>query len=490
MSPPQELPPHRDADTDEVNASVWLLGGWVLMIAYLFVITGISREMAVAGMLLGGVAVVWRLAAGRTRLRRQPRRVLSVTAAASTVATVGTFLNLQYAVGGGSPGLVLAAALACAIVFASAARSRSGSIGFVTPALLVILGNFVLTLLYLRGHPIRIDVEVVLREGVGQLLSGHNPYAMTFTNPYTPEESRLFYAPGILVDNRISLGFPYPPIVLLAAVPGYLLGDVRLSGLILVTVLALAVHGRGRSTAQRSQAVAVATAPGLLFLLSNGWTETLSVALLGLAMLAFRRRQALFAGVLLAAFVVSKQYLVVVLPCLWMLRVHARRGPVVAFCVVGAALTLPWVIADPLAFWRAVSGAHAGGLVRPDSISLVVQGILAWGWADGPLYRWLPVGLGLVVAVASAARLEGGPRGFAAATGITIMATVLVSKQSFFNYYYLVAMSFAIAAVAAPAKSPRAATRADSVVPARGTPTEDGAVVDNATSEARSPVNR
>jgi len=472
MSPPQDLP-HRDADTDDVRASLWLLGGWVLMVAYLFVQAGLSREMAVAGMLLGGVAVVWRLAAGRTRLRRQPRRVLSVTAAASTVATVGTFLNLQYAVGGGSPGLVLAAALACAIVFASAARSRSGSIGFVTPALLVILGNFVLTLLYLRGHPIRIDVEVVLREGVGQLLSGHNPYAMTFTNPYTPEESRLFYAPGILVDNRISLGFPYPPIVLLAAVPGYLLGDVRLSGLILVTLLALAVHGRGRSTAQRSQAVAVATAPGLLFVLSNGWTETLSVAMLGLAMVALRRRQVVVAGALLGAFVVSKQYLVVVLPCLWMLRVHARRAPVVAFCAVGAALTLPWVIADPLAFWRAVSGAHAGGLVRPDSISLVVEGILAWGWADSPLYRWLPVALGLVVAFASAVHLEEGPRNFAAATGITIMATVL-----FFNYYYLVAMSFAIAAVAT-ATPPWAAGLADSVVQARRTPTGSDAVVDS-----------
>lgn len=459
MSPPRELLAQRNLAKDELGASLWLLGGWVLVSAYLFAQAKLSRELAIAAVLLGGVAVVWRVAAKSPQPRRQSKggRPLTVTAAAAVVAAVGTFINFQFAVGGEySPGRVATELLACAVVFASAADSRVAMVKGVTPGLLVIIGNLVLAALYLRGHPARIDVEVVLREGVGEFLAGHNPYAMTFTNPYAAEESRLFYAPGILVDNRISLGFPYPPVVLLSAVPGYLLGDVRFSGLIMVTWLALAIHGRGHSAVQRSQAVAVATAPGLLFALSNAWTETLSVTLLGLSLLAFRRRNALFAGALLAAFFASKQYLVVALPCLWMLRAHARRAPVIAFCATGSALMVPWALADMSAFWRALSGAYAGGLVRADSISVLVQGILTWGWEESPLYRWLPVVVGLVVAFALAARLAQGSRSFAAAVGVTVMATVLVSKQSFFNYYYLVSMCFVLSAVIGSMTSSRA----------------------------------
>ena len=54
-----------------------------------------------------------------------------------------------------------------------------------------------------------IDVFVFQRDSVAALLSGANPYSITFPNPY-PDS--VYYGPGMVADGRLQFGFVYPPL--------------------------------------------------------------------------------------------------------------------------------------------------------------------------------------------------------------------------------------------------------------------------------------
>ncbi len=428
---------------DEAGVRIWLLASVCLLTAYFFAMGRLPREPALVVMV--AVAVVALPVCSSATEFSAARGGLST--ATPAVAAIGAFLNFSYMVGTAWPPSLLmvgGCVLCVAVVLAARTDLR---IARLRPSILVILADFIALVFYLKGHAPRIDVEVVLREGVGEFLSGHNPYAMTFSNPYTPEESAAFFAPGVLVDGRISLGFPYPPAVLLAAVSGYVLGDVRLSAAVGLTLLALLVHGRGSTRDQRSQSLALALAPGLVFLVDQAWTESLSVVLLGVGLLVIRRGHVVAGAAILAAFVVSKQYLVVIAPCVLLLRPWITPRAVFVFLTTGVALVFPWAFADLTAFWKALSGAHVGGLVRSDSISILVQGITSWGWADSTAFRWLPVATGLAVAAVATALFARSLGGFAMAVGVSVLAAVLFSKQSFFNYFFLVSIALALGAV-------------------------------------------
>ena len=71
----------------------------------------------------------------------------------------------------------------------------------------------------------------------------------------------------------------------------------------------------------------------------------------------------------------------------------------------------------------------------------------------------LPFVGGGLTAIALALRAPKTPAAFAAGVGLTLLVTILLSKQAFMNYYFLVSGAFLIAAVAWPmqggqAKSP------------------------------------
>lgn len=444
---------------DVVGPRLWLLGGVIAVVAFLFAVERSPRELALAvvvgsGLMTYALMVSFR---GDVNSSSESLRVESATAA---IAGMGAALAAAFAASDATGAqrffIVAAAAL---VVGSTALMPGSWRIGFLTPALSVIIATFGLTLWYLRTHPTGIDVEVVLREGVAGFLQSRNPYELTFTNPYTPEESKQFLAPGILVDNRISTGFPYPPVVLLLAIPGYLLGDVRISGLIALTAVAIAAHGRGGSAARRAAGLAFAFAPGSLFLITNAWTESLTLGFLMAAVMLARKGFYVTATVLLAAFLVSKQYLVVVLPCLWLLRGHASKRRLLV--LVGTAILLlgPGAFADPFAFWRALSGGHMGDLIRFDSISLLVQGVATFGWDHPMLFAWLPLIAGISVATATALTFKPLPRSFLLSAGLSVMAAVLWSKQSFFNYYFFVGVVLAMAAFVGPRDFPEPGQR-------------------------------
>ena len=138
------------------------------------------------------------------------------------------------------------------------------------------------------------------------LARGEDPYAITFPNVYAP--TTTMYGPGLVKDDRVQFGFPYPPLVLLFTAPAQLLlGDFRyayllamlMSGVMIVAIrpdkIGMLVAGIYFSCAH-------------VYLLEIGFTEPLSVMLL-LATLLCAMRFAKLMPVMLGLFLASKQYL-------------------------------------------------------------------------------------------------------------------------------------------------------------------------------------
>ena len=312
--------------------------------------------------------------------------------------------------------------------------------------LLFIAIHAVLVAVWLMAAPPHIDVHVVLTEGSRAFLAGHNPYAMSYPNIYDEQDTLRFYGPGFVVNGEVPFGFPYPPISLLLALPAFVLGDVRYTGLVLLMVLTLALLGDGRGRSSRPFAVMVLCAPGAVWMMYGAWTESSIVALLGFALWAIRRQRYTTAAILLGLLFVSKQYFFVALPCLWMLRPLATRARVLTFLASAAVATLPWLVADPPAFVRALVGYQLAPPWREDSLSLVAELIRNVGSADSGWLRLLPVAAGLLVAAIYSHRSSATPSHFAAGLALSLLATVMLSKNAVLNYYFLVGGALLLAA--------------------------------------------
>lgn len=62
----------------------------------------------------------------------------------------------------------------------------------------------------------------------------------------------------------------------------------------------------------------------------------------------------------------------------------------------------------------------------------------------------LPVVGGLLTALVLARYAPRTPAAFAAAAGLTLLVTILLSKQAFANYYFMASSALLVAAVAWP----------------------------------------
>jgi hypothetical protein len=302
----------------------------------------------------------------------------------------------------------------------------------------------------LATREVIIDVEIFLREGVTALLSGVNPYAITFTNPYSQAASEVFYGPGVIVDGRFDYGFPYLPVSLLAAVPGHVLGDVRFTALACLLVVALVVRAVSADDIGRLLSLSMLTGLSAMTLVVGAWTEPVMMAALALTVLFLVQGRALPAAVALALLLATKQYLVVIAPLLWVFaKLAGWRALFVALS--GAALvTLPFVWAGPADFWRSTVELHLAQPFRSDSISLLVSAVETFGWPPAYLHGVLPLVAGFGVACLVAWRAPRTPAAFALGVGATLLATVLLSKQAYTNYYSLVGASLALGVAAWP----------------------------------------
>ena len=322
------------------------------------------------------------------------------------------------------------------------------------PHMKFVFGLFLLiyaamTVVLLRSSPAHIDVEIYLREGSDALLHGHNPYAITIPNIYPPQVAEQLYGPGMVINGRVAWGFPYLPLALLVAIPGHLLGDVRYSQLIAMVVTALALFALASDRLGRVAAILGVASVSAIPILTGAWTEPTSVALLACLVLALKRRRHLIAALFLGLLLVSKQYFVVVIPIVWLIRQWLTRRIILIGLGLAAAVTLPLFIVDPATFWKCITGIQTAAL-RPDSLSLLVSSVQTFGWPPPWTYGVLPLLAGGLTALILALRAPRTPAAFAGAVGLTLLVTILLSRQAFTNYYFMVRGALLIAAVAWP----------------------------------------
>lgn len=432
-----------------------------MLVAVLLVsVAGIATELRLTAPLLLVAALVFALsgifAVSQVSPRLSPadENVLFVLAAALVAAglffTGGPLVTLVS--DGGTPGWLAAFALYIALGMAAVATTSTRGGAWLFYLFLAV--HALLAFLYLLEHGVVVDVEVFLREGSELLLNGSNPYAATYTNPYSAADSEEYFGPGVIVDGRIGYGFPYLPVPLLASVPGLLLGDVRLTGMACMLLLAIVV--RHVSTDRVGKTLSLTAVAGIssLEVLWSGWTEPVGMAALGLLVLAMTRRRILATGVWLGVFLATKQYVAVVLPLLWAFHRWGGRRTAATAIGVATALVLPFFLADPIAFWRSVVGLHLVQPYRPDSTSLLVAIVEAAGWPPPSAFGLLPLAAGTVFALFLALRAPRAAATLVAAVGVSLLATVLLSKQAFVNYYVMVAAALVLAVAAWPVREP------------------------------------
>ncbi len=316
----------------------------------------------------------------------------------------------------------------------------------------------------LRSSPApHIDVWAWHNSAYEALAQGTDPYAITMPNLYGHTK---FFAPGLADETHVFVGYPYPPVTLLAGAVGQLLaGDYRYWNL-LAQVCAAGFIARIRPGRMAALAAIVFLfQPRSLFVLEQGWTEATSVlALTCCVWCAVNQPRALpwVFGVMLGV----KQYFVFAVPLLPLLLDTKDPRVLVKFLLTAAIipvmLTVPFILWDPHPFFDSVVAFQAKQPFRPEALS-----VMAWlVQRGGPM---LPLNLCFVLAagavVLSLWRSTRSPAAFSTAFALALLFFFFFAKQAFTNYYYLIIASLCTAAAAgfspgfsANAAEPRADT--------------------------------
>lgn len=317
---------------------------------------------------------------------------------------------------------------------------------------LVMAASVLLGIWMIRASPTpSIDVVVVHNEAMNALLDGKDPYRISFPNIYG-DAWKHFYNPSVVFGDRIAFGYPYPPVSLLFAIPGYVaFGDYRYSLLMLLTGAALLIgYGRSHLPAKLA-AVALLTTPRGFFVLEQGWTEPMTIFLVALTVYLLREgplNASWAAGIMLAA----KQYLpfigLGVLRTLWLDRARWYWAATV-IGLVGIACVVPFALWHTNSFMRSVVWLQTVEPFRTDALSFLV-------WADRNGYGrgnfiWA-VGAAIAAAVVSLVATKNTPSGLAASSAFIMFTMFVFGSKAFCNYYYFVigALCIAIGAFAGP----------------------------------------
>lgn len=293
-----------------------------------------------------------------------------------------------------------------------------------------------------------IDVFYFQRESCAALLKGVNPYAITFPNIYG--DATAFYGASLSAHGKLQFGFVYPPLSLLLALPGHLLGDVRYSQLFAIEASAALMAFTREGPLGCLAAALFLLTPRCFFVLEQSWTEPYVVLLLAATVfVACRAPRALpyALGLLLCV----KQYLVfAVAPSLLLLPWRDPRAAgafAVKAALTAAAVTVPLALWNARAFWFDVVVLQTLQPFRSDALSY-----LAWFSRDRavPLPTWACfVATGVATALCLW-RLPRTPAGFAAAIAIVFLVFFATNKQAFANYYFFVVGAMCCAVAAQP----------------------------------------
>ena len=323
------------------------------------------------------------------------------------------------------------------------------------PQRMVFSACFSLTALFLSAvahREVGIDVLVFLGDGARALVSGVNPWTIGFDSPYSPELTREYYGDAVHDGQRLLFGFPYPPVPLFVAVAGLIVGEVRMGAVVLHLIAAFVLFRCANDSRGRTLAILYLCSPGVFWTALAGWTELIGSSLLALSICALTRNSR-SASLLLGLLVASKQYFAFFVPLVLLLLPSGRRlkgGLLVNAGIVastGVLALLPFLLWDPSAFLDSVVILQFNQPWRTDAFSLLVW----WGEnvSEVPeiFVSVLPLGAAVGVSLILGLRAPKEPWAFSASLGIAMCAMVLLSKQSFANYYSFAAAAVLIAAI-------------------------------------------
>jgi hypothetical protein len=355
-------------------------------------------------------------------------------------------------------GLVVPIAVVAAVVAVWAPPSRLATGAF---AALLAAQAFYLGLV-IDATPYLDDVPLYVVNGLREAVHGRLPYGGSVANPFDAADTVRYLAPELVRDDRILIGFPYLPGVLVAELPGYLLGDYRITHLVSLVLLAVVWWRLAVDQVGRGLAVLAVLSPYTAQLVGGGWVEPPIMLGLGCTALAVARGWRVRGAVGLAFLLASKQYAAFVLP--FVVPVWRRLGwrAVVAAALAAGVLDLAFFAWGPTAFWHDVVTTQLIQPYRPDSISLVVAVGNHTGVPPAWLLTLLPLVGGLGVSSLVSVRGRPGATATAAAMGLGLFAVLLLSKQAFFNYFAVVEAGLVTAAIAWSLDGPvRAGTPGD-----------------------------
>ena len=304
-----------------------------------------------------------------------------------------------------------------------------------------------------------IDVFYFHVGAIEALLRGENPYSLLSPDIYRGRSS--YYGPGLSVDGRLPFGFIYPPLSLLLAVPGHLLGgDFRYSQLGAMALSGLFIAYARPSRISALAATLLLFTPRSFFVLGQAWTEPF-VVMLVCAVVFCACRAPRFLWVVLGLLLAVKQHLVLAVPAALLLVPGLRQPRAVIWFLSKAGLvallvTVPLMLWDVAGFIRGVVAFQFQQPFRQDALSYLVL-LVPPGNPTPPL--WIAFVVAAAAAVLALWRLPRTPAGFAAGTALIFFAFFAFNKQAFCNYYYFVigALWCAVGAMqpaAAPGDSP------------------------------------
>jgi hypothetical protein len=378
----------------------------------------------------------------RAKLLLQQKKV---SAAALALAGVFVFAGAMWSISAGLAGALacmsIALLLAIPALFSEAeaggepARSRPWRWVFVL--LIVFHAAVAISLVHINRAGVN-DCWIFQRDAAESLLRGVDPYGTTHENIYSPAQTAKFYHPGAVVNGRVQVGLLYPPLTLLAAVPGYLLGDIRYGYVLVVLlsalILSIALPGRGGFVA----AICLLLNPLTFIIEICSWTEPLVLLLLCWLLYILRRKPALL-PVAFGIFLAAKQYNALALPLAGLLL---PRFTWKAYCkfvgislAVAAATLLPFALWNFHALWHDLVQFVFTLPFRTDALSFAV--LFPWATKIGPLLLLIFLAFAVLRARPSAAN-------FSAAYGAALLIYFVTSKQACFNYYFLVGHVFLI----------------------------------------------
>jgi len=280
-----------------------------------------------------------------------------------------------------------------------------------------------------------IDVVQFFRKSTEVLIGGGNPYAAAMPNIYGAD-TRL-YAPSLINGDQLNFGFPYPVVTLVLGFAGQIiLGDYRfLFALLFATGVLL--FG-SNSDKPRLAAICILLNPRLEFFFEQGWTDSLTPGLLGLALgaLSISSRAS---DILLACWIGSKPYLIPFAG----LRIPRRGDLKNAYLLWGGVVVLyaiPLFIGPKAYLWSAFQIQFVQP-VRTDSLSFLFASAPA---LLGALLVWVA---GLIALVRRPLLLFCDPNMRLLLLGWLLFAFFAFNKQAFANYYFSLLTILAFASV-------------------------------------------